>query len=559
MKKRTIITILLTIICIALSNKMWLIFKPIDVNFNISGNGKYKISALLNKNNDENFNKSKESHKTIDLSNINQNVSIDVYRSKFPKRVKLVFLAKNNQKDSVYISKINLLNGKINLNNSEFKTKNCELEILNDKIKIIPNEKKFELIYKTPLSIRCAIKFEFGIFLSILILSFLLFYKLTSYLADFKNIKNKSRIEIIFLTVFFVFLFIPMSHINNDKLSKQENRTLAKKPNLIQKSGEINYEFGKQFNEWFNDRFGVRNLFINTSIKINYYLTGYYQNNNVIVGQDGWLFGKRGNRIRVYQNLDYFTESELNQILDYLVTVDNFCKSNKKQFYFVIPPDKSRIYGEYYPTFIAKSTKLSRAEQLVKYIKDNSNIDVLYLKEDLIKSKNKGLLYYKNDSHWSKLGSYVGYNIILDEMNKKNNIKPVSPKKINYEKHAGDLQKSLNNAIKYDDSQEYETFEFETNYDFSRIEKENTKVENDNYNDVFISKCNDCSPKTLVVYRDSFGMGLLPYLSQTFKEVYYNLWKDYSVKKSDVLNYDIVLLECVERYLPDLLEAKLEN
>ena len=58
-------------------------------------------------------------------------------------------------------------------------------------------------------------------FLIILICGYLLSLKLTSYLADFKNIQKQSRIEIIFLTVFFVMLFIPMSNINQNAVSKK--------------------------------------------------------------------------------------------------------------------------------------------------------------------------------------------------------------------------------------------------------------------------------------------------------------------------------------------------
>lgn len=87
-----------------------------------------------------------------------------------------------------------------------------------------------------------------------------------------KNIDKQSRIDIIFLTIFFTFLFIPMSKINQDEISSQENRMLAKWQPLINEDREINYNFGKDFNEWFNDRFYLRNNML--------YL--YYKNFNLI-------------------------------------------------------------------------------------------------------------------------------------------------------------------------------------------------------------------------------------------------------------------------------------
>ena len=93
----------------------------------------------------------------------------------------------------------------------------------------------------------------------ILILSFLLFYKLFDYIADFKTIKHKSRIEIIFLVAFFVILFIPLSNISQEKTSNSENRTLAIYKPFINKKGEINYNFGKNYDKYFNQGDKERN------------------------------------------------------------------------------------------------------------------------------------------------------------------------------------------------------------------------------------------------------------------------------------------------------------
>ena len=90
------------------------------------------------------------------------------------------------------------------------------------------------------------------------VLSYLAGLKITSYLADFKNLQHKSRIEIVFLAIFFIFLFIPMSKINQDAKSETENRYLAKYKPLITKEGQLNLSFGKDFENWFNDRFAMR-------------------------------------------------------------------------------------------------------------------------------------------------------------------------------------------------------------------------------------------------------------------------------------------------------------
>mgnify|MGYP003420537101 CR=1 FL=1 len=60
-KKRIIFAILITIVVIILTNKIWLICSPIHVGLDIKGGINSKVKVLLNKKNDDNF------EKTVDM------------------------------------------------------------------------------------------------------------------------------------------------------------------------------------------------------------------------------------------------------------------------------------------------------------------------------------------------------------------------------------------------------------------------------------------------------------------------------------------------------------
>lgn len=111
--------------------------------------------------------------------------------------------------------------------------------------------------------------FDGKLFIIIITLAYMVCYKLVQYLARFKIIENNSRIDIVFVVCVIAFMFVPVLHINRDEISVQENRTLAKYVPLIDDdSGAINYNFGKDFESWFNDRFFGRKQFIKTSKKL---------------------------------------------------------------------------------------------------------------------------------------------------------------------------------------------------------------------------------------------------------------------------------------------------
>lgn len=131
--------------------------------------------------------------------------------------------------------------------------------------------------------------FDGKLFIIIITLAYMVCYKLVQYLVRFKIVENNSRIDIVFVVCVIAFMFVPVLHINRDEISVQENRTLAKYVPLIDDdSGAINYNFGKDFESWFNDRFFGRKQFIKTSKKIDMYI------NNEIKNFDAWRAKKTG-------------------------------------------------------------------------------------------------------------------------------------------------------------------------------------------------------------------------------------------------------------------------
>lgn len=413
-----------------------------------------------------------------------------------------------------------------------------------NKLILQPQNGTLLLDYKNTLNVCPFTEFDFNIFVIILVLTFLLSYRLLNYITDFKTIKGKSIIDIIFLTIFFLFLFIPMSKINQDEISVQENRILAKWQPIINQDGKINSDFGKNFNEWFNDRFYMRDLFIAG----NYFINQSLQKKDVIQGEDNWLFLGWKNSVESYSNSKKFTNYELKKITDYLINIDTYCKQHNKKFYFIIIPDKSKIYGEFYSKKIKIISESSRTDQLIEYINKISKIKVIYPKERLIleKSNNK-LLYYKTDTHWNLLGAYYGYEELMKYISydfpKINIYKTNEFIKQSYD---GDLFNMLPKELKKHDK---------TVYKIPNINNDELCTKTQKPRDII--SCNNSTQKyNLLMFRDSFATSLIPYLSYTFKNSKY-IWK-YNVSPKEMENADVIVLEIVERNLSSLINSNME-
>lgn len=544
-KKRTIIAIIITTVTIIATNKQWLIFKPMPVDFDIKGKGQCNIEVQLNKKDNDKFNKIKSQNILLDL-NKNTHANFNVKRSRFPKRIKFV-ITDLEDNSPVEMSNITLRNGKYKLDDlKQFSNSTGKLGIKNNSLIIYPDNNVINLEYKKTLQVRTAIKFDFKLFAIILILTYLLAYKLSNYVADFKTVKNKSRIEIIFLTIFFVFLFIPMSNISQENISKQENRTLAQYKPFINQDGEINYDYGKNFNEWFNDRFYLRQKFLDIQ-DLKLILSTNWITKDVMKGSNDWLFLAWKESTDSYSNSVMFTDEELNSIDSYLDNINKYCNTHNKKFYFIIAPDKSKIYPEYYPQRIMKVSDNSRSEQLIDYIKKHSNVNVIYPKEKLISLKGNKLLYWKNDTHWNLLGAYYGYSELMNVIKKDYATLAVyKVKDYTTEQHTGDLYNMAPAVLRKVDNTIYEI----PKVDDSQLCKHPKEIRGN------VICSNKSSNVNLLMYRDSFSKSLIPYLAHSFGDSKY-IWK-YDVNFNAMKNADVIILEIVERQLPTLVNKQLE-
>ena len=87
-RKRTLISIIITFVCITLTNRLWFTIKPLQISFNILGEGNTKFEIFLNKKDNNDFQKVKYGviEKNLDETGFVQLFIDRVHRAK---RVKL--------------------------------------------------------------------------------------------------------------------------------------------------------------------------------------------------------------------------------------------------------------------------------------------------------------------------------------------------------------------------------------------------------------------------------------------------------------------------------------
>ena len=138
-KKRNIFTIILTILVLIISNKLWLTFEPIEVGIKLNSRYKIGIDAQLNKKPDSKFKNYKSKLEYFDFSKLSQAV-LHIDRSKHPRALRLrLFIGFDKERASITISNIKINNYEIrNLKNVEVIGANI-LNVDNDSLIIKPD------------------------------------------------------------------------------------------------------------------------------------------------------------------------------------------------------------------------------------------------------------------------------------------------------------------------------------------------------------------------------------------------------------------------------------
>ena len=296
-------------------------------------------------------------------------------------------------------------------------------EVNDNKLTLYSNKSDPYIIFMNPLNTDAASAVNYCFAFIVGLLSFLFFYKISDYILKilinlYFCCHKKSIFSVLFLTLFFTLLFLPMTHISQQTVSDQERRSLASKPLLFSDKKIINTRYGFQFDNWYNDHFFGRSFFVQTN-RIISYLIKKNKIGRVYLGKDNFLFSTAYNMVERVENNNLFKPQEIQKIQQNLINLNDWAQQKNIQIFLQINPDKETIYEEYLPDLFYKKNPISRREQFLNNIKSLSNITVVSSENDLFQAKKKSFVYPKTGTHPNSWGAYTLYRNIITAISEK--------------------------------------------------------------------------------------------------------------------------------------------
>ena len=190
-----------------------------------------------------------------------------------------------------------------------------------------------------------------------------------------------------------------------------ENRTQKAFPS----SAEIKCSGFSAIREWYDDRFGLRDVLIRLQHQMDYSLFGYNKTLFFAESNEGeYLFYRSVVANEQIQN-EAMTKEDQQAILTRLTEVKELLEQQDICFRFIIPPQKNGVLTEE-----AGQLPVSRAEKYMYYVMQEA-----YMKSplrenyvnvmDILKEKNQvHPVFYHTDFHWNDWGAACAFGGVVN-------------------------------------------------------------------------------------------------------------------------------------------------
>jgi len=342
----------------------------------------------------------------------------------------------------------------------------------------------------------------------------------------------KKHVPTIYLIIFLLILIIPSLGMAVFGPSDPENDEQAGFPSIVSEEGEINLQYLQQAGDWFESRFAFRKQMVTAYSLV---LGNVFDTSSipgVVTGTNGWLY--YADTIPDYQRTSIMTGRQLHNAVRHVYLVNEYCENNDIEFFLVIAPDKNTLYPEqmpyYYPAGEGDSNMFLLMQALEIERIPHSNLWMTFEEEE-------GTFYFARDSHWNNMGAAMAAHEILSSIGVDHTnyrMMPYSIERI----HQGDLEQMIYpGAVRPEEDYVFDTppvFTYDapvqSNFDF-RIQTTGTGTED------------------LLMYRDSFGSSLLPFMAEPFDNALFSRSNACQINDLLSVNPDVLIIEKAERFI----------
>ena len=344
--------------------------------------------------------------------------------------------------------------------------------------------------------------------------------------------------KLIYCILFFAICLCPsLGMLVTKQETSSENRQLSDFPSPKTEEGKINVEWLSQAGDYFQEHFAFRNELVTGNALLHGRLLETSTADGVIQGKNGWLYYK--DSLDDYLGQDLLSDRSLFNIAHMLSMTQQALEEKGVNFLFTIAPNKNSLYGDNMPYYDKlKVSGQTNRENLEDWLKTEK---VAYADLYQALMEENEVLYHARDSHWNNKGAALAADVLMDALGKDHDSYEGESYTVRRD-YTGDLDTMLYPLASTADDEIY--YDKETTY--ATVEEIQSNF------DPRITTVNPVKEGSLVMYRDSFGNALLPYMADAYANAYFSRGIPYQLMDVETHSADTVIIERAERFLPEM-------
>lgn len=344
--------------------------------------------------------------------------------------------------------------------------------------------------------------------------------------------------KLIYCILFFAICLCPsLGMLVTKQETSSENRQLSEFPSPKTEEGKINVEWLSQAGDYFQEHFAFRNELVTGNALLHGRLLETSTADGVIQGKNGWLYYK--DSLNDYLGQDLLSDRSLFNIAHMLSMTQQALEEKGVNFLFTIAPNKNSLYGDNMPYYDKlKVSGQTNRENLENWLKTEK---VAYADLYQALMEEDEVLYHARDSHWNNKGAALAADVLMDALGKDHDSYEGESYTVRRD-YTGDLDTMLYPLASTADDEIY--YDKETTY--ATVEEIQSNF------DPRITTVNPVKEGSLVMYRDSFGNALLPYMADAYANAYFSRGIPYQLMDVETHSADTVIIERAERFLPEM-------
>jgi len=363
---------------------------------------------------------------------------------------------------------------------------------------------------------------------------------------NFDLARQKIIINIAFLICFLLLLVVPVAKMNRaaNQISEIDNRKLVEFPTVT-----IESSFRTEFEAYLTDRIGFRSRMIGAYQKICDVMFSKLKHPIYMYGEKRYVFfNDSGGYVADYQHLN-IDKAYIESCGHYLERLYKYLADRNIKFIYFLIPDKKSVYSEFFPRSIHIRGDKSQATMLIDEVK-RKKIPYIHPIKEFLEAKRHEQIYNKkyDAGHWNDHGAFIGHSIITQKLQEYfPDVKLLAKSDFNIS-----MVKVTTLPVSH--------FEIDEDVPYYQPKKQNTEFIGgynalfnlDEYQFKLIQNKSAIGKPKIMVFRDSYFLGIERYYGENFSEII-SILSFENIKNIEyfinIFEPDVVLLESVERVI----------